>query len=461
MRGYRYRVYPTPSQQAELERWMSLSCWVWNSALEQRMMAYRMSGVSLQSRSAWHPVAGTDLSRSQTRELQDARSAIPDLAMPAQVQNAVLLRLDRAYEAFFRRVRTAGAKGGHPRFRSHYDSVDLPSYGQSHRWIESRGRVGYLDVRGLGAFKVRLHRPLPVEHLGKATIMRQPDGTWSVALTVRETPVHESAAAGGRVGINRGVHHLYATSDGELVDGLRVSPEHERQWRAADKALSRAQRGSSGRRRARHHRAKVHAAIAAAREQRIGELARSLVQRYEVIVIEDMGTARMIEHAEETHVNGLARRLSEQCWALLERRLRDRCEEYGRTLLVVDAKLISQLCPECGRRTDHAPEARVFGCACGYMAHRDIAAACNVLLRGDDPQMTREGSGPQTSPGSARKSGSAGKLGSTEPGGRRNGRVERGNSRAVKPNLRTGKGTPRKRGPDPAPALAAAAELSE
>ena len=110
-------LYPTQQQQKRLE-WVLRRCQeLYNAALHERRDAYRMAGVSL----------GCD---AQMRALPGLKEECPEYRqVGSQVLQDVLKRLDRAFEAFFRRVR-AGEKPGYPRFRA-WERYDSFTYSQA------------------------------------------------------------------------------------------------------------------------------------------------------------------------------------------------------------------------------------------------------------------------------------------------------------------------------------------
>jgi putative transposase len=109
---YHFRLYPTSRQIKVLQDWLGLCCDVCNAALDERRSAYRMAGISL---SYAH----------QCAELPACKEVRPELgAVPAQVLQDAVKRVDRAYDDFFRRVEE-GQKPGFPRFKS--VSAMLPS----------------------------------------------------------------------------------------------------------------------------------------------------------------------------------------------------------------------------------------------------------------------------------------------------------------------------------------------
>src|SRR5215467_12702249 len=100
---YKYKLNPTPEQEWALERVLLLCRRLYNTALEQRKTAFERCGVSLSR-------------YGQEAELKDLRATLPEYAaIHSHVLQDALARLDKAFQAFFRRVR-AGEKAGYPRF---------------------------------------------------------------------------------------------------------------------------------------------------------------------------------------------------------------------------------------------------------------------------------------------------------------------------------------------------------
>jgi putative transposase len=141
---FKYKLVPTQAQERELRRILGLCRWLHNAALEQRITAYRRSGVSL--------------SRDQQEaELKDIRADMPEYeSIHSHVLQDVLARLDKTYQAFFRRL-MAGEKAGFPRYqgRDRYHSFTYKEF--------SNGATldnGYLVLSKIGRIAVRWSRPV-------------------------------------------------------------------------------------------------------------------------------------------------------------------------------------------------------------------------------------------------------------------------------------------------------------
>ena len=131
-RTWKYRLYPTPSQASELEHQLAVACDLYNAALEQRIWVWRRHRVSITF-------------REQSKQLTEARHELPWLiGMNSLAQHGVLRRLDRAFQAFYRRVR-AGQAPGFPRFKSRraFRSLIWPQYGNGARIVDLGHRHRY------------------------------------------------------------------------------------------------------------------------------------------------------------------------------------------------------------------------------------------------------------------------------------------------------------------------------
>ncbi len=102
-KAYKFRIYPTKKQIGTLE-WTLRRCKeLYNAALQERRDAYQLCGVSV----------SYCMQADQLRALKQVREEYQDIH--SQVQQDVLKRLDKAFDAFFRRVKN-GEDPGYPRY---------------------------------------------------------------------------------------------------------------------------------------------------------------------------------------------------------------------------------------------------------------------------------------------------------------------------------------------------------
>ena len=204
-KAFQYRLYPTPTQEHTLLFVLRRCRHLYNSALEQRRAFYQMRHKSLGY-------------SAQAAELADIKAAYPAYQdIHSQVLQDALRRLDKAFAAFFRRIRN-GETPGYPRFQGEgrYDSFTYPQSGFA--VADTRGpgqnRYAVLILSKIGDLKVRLHRPL-VGQVKTCTIKRDVNH-WYVTFSceVEEEPLPPCAEA---VGLDLGVLHFATLSTGETT----------------------------------------------------------------------------------------------------------------------------------------------------------------------------------------------------------------------------------------------------
>src|SRR6476660_4087031 len=196
---FKYKLKPTLEQERELGRALGLCRWLYNTALEQRIIAYQRCHVSV-SRFA------------QEAELKDIRVAMPEYAaIHSHVLQDVLARLDKTYQAFFRRVK-AGEKAGFPRFkgRNRFHSFTFKEYGNGARLDN-----GFLVLSKIG--RISVHWSRPIQGAPKTvTISKEADG-WYVAISCADVPVQPLPMTRQEMGIDLGLEAFATLSDGTRI----------------------------------------------------------------------------------------------------------------------------------------------------------------------------------------------------------------------------------------------------
>ncbi|GAA1610939.1 hypothetical protein GCM10009733_003780 [Nonomuraea maheshkhaliensis] len=309
-------------------------------------------------------------------------------------QQATLRRLDKAFRAFFDRVK-AGRTPGCPRFkgRGWFDSVQWPKDGDGCRWDSQpeHPTATYVRLQGIGHVRVHQHRPV---HGRVKTISVKREGRrWYVLVSCQGVPARPLPATGAVTGIDMGVASLVTTSDGEHVVNPRHLAATADRLAVVRRDLARKQRGSKRRRKA---VARVAALHAKARRQRIDgahETALALIRDYGMIVHEDLRITNMTRSASGTidapgrnvaQKSGLNRSILDAGWGVFLTILAHKVESAGRELIAVNPAGTSRTCARCGHcaKENHLTQASFVCTACGHAAHADVNAAVNVLRAG-------------------------------------------------------------------------------
>ncbi len=353
MKTFKYRLYPTIAQVMALELQLSEAARLYNAALEERREAWRMQRKSI----------GLYEQAAQLKEIR----ASGDLAIPSQrVAKDVLRRVDRAFRAFFRRVK-AGQAPGYPRFRSarRYDSLTFS--GKTH-WIIA-GRVALF---GVGQIKLKLHRPL--EGKVKTVTVKRNAGRWFVCFA-NEVNTEALPRSGAAIGVDVGLTSFAMLSTGEAVSNPRYFASGQARLRLAQRRVARRHMGSHGRKKAVLSLHRIYEHVQQQRRDFHHKVSRSLVNRFDLIAVEDLNVKGLAGGM-------LAKSVHDAGWGQFLRLLAEKAESAARTLIAVSPAGTSQQCSACGQVVKKTLAQRWHSCPCGAELDRDHNAARNILGAG-------------------------------------------------------------------------------
>jgi putative transposase len=363
---YRYRLYPTLSQQQALARTFGCARTVYNDALRVRKDAYA-AGMPC-------PRIG-DLSKSLITEAKrtPAREWLADA--PVGVLQQALRDLDKAYRNFFATLANGGSNFGKPRFKSKRDGRQTARYTRSDyfRVLPS----GKLRLPKVGEVKVRWSRHLPSAP-SSVTVIKDAAGRYFASFVVQTDPSEVLPEVAHEAGIDLGLTHFAVLSDGRKVSSPKFLRRAERKIRKAQQALSRKEKGSSNRTKARTRVARLRALAANARKDHHHKLSTQIIRENQAVYVENLS------------VKGLARtRLSKSIqdagWSMFVAMLEYKAARYGRAFHRVDRWLpSSQTCHVCFVIDGPKPlNVRTWTCgACGTEHDRDVNAARVILAAG-------------------------------------------------------------------------------
>ncbi|MFF8919627.1 RNA-guided endonuclease InsQ/TnpB family protein, partial [Streptomyces sp. NPDC015032] len=211
LRAYKFLMRPTVGQTAALTAMLGDHCSLYNGALQER-------------RDAYEHVSKTSIKYGmQSAQLKEIRAFDPERQgrWSFSSQQATLRRLDKAFAAFFRRVK-GGETPGYPRFRgvNWFDTVDFPKDGDGCRWDSTpHDPVTRVRFQGVGHVKVNQHRPV-VGKIKTVSVKRE-GKCWYVVLTAEQTQPEPLPKTGSVVGIDMGIASFLTTSNGEHVPNPR------------------------------------------------------------------------------------------------------------------------------------------------------------------------------------------------------------------------------------------------
>jgi putative transposase len=394
MRAYKFLMRPTVRQTQALGEMLRDHCSLYNGALQERRDAYR------------HASKTSIKYGQQSVQLKDIRSFDPERQgrWSFSSQQATLRRLDKAFAAFFRRVK-CGEKPGSPRFRgvNWFDTVEFPKDGDGCRWDSTpHDPVTRVRLQGVGHVKVHQHRP--VAGRVKTISVKREGRQWFVVLTVEQVQPEPLPATGSLVGIDLGIANFLTTSDGGFVPNPRHGAKSAAKLEAAQQALSRFPRVRRDKRTANHRRAvekvaKLHRKVRRQRLDHAHKTALALVREHDLIAHEDLKIRNMVRRATPKPDRdtpggflpngagakaGLNRSIFDAGWGVFLTILAAKAESAGREVIAVDPRNTSRQCPACGHTSaENRPTQEKFHCvSCGHTAHADTVGATDVLRAG-------------------------------------------------------------------------------
>ena len=373
---FQLRGYCTSQGYDRIREALRLYRQLYNAALQERRDAWRMQGKSISL-------------YDQMQQLTLVRKDLPEYGeLDLRITRGSLLQVNRAYQAFFRRLRT-GEKPGFPRFKpaSRYHTIELAETGEGMVKTTPRGWT-VIRVKGLPNIRVKSQSRIPSGGLkGLRITLKGRRLTVSLTYQVEVEPLPPS---GSRVGIDLGVNQRLTLSNGEIIPAHHPDRRRERRLQ---KAVSRARRGSNGRRRRVQALARERERIRIQNRNQCHRITSALVQEHGRIALEALRIPTMVRSATGTIENpgtnvaaesGLNRSITEQTWGILRQQLRYKAEWAGRELVEVDPRNTSRTCSQCGTLAPDQREYRVFRCPhCGLEADRDVNAAINILKRSE------------------------------------------------------------------------------
>ncbi|MBT2395870.1 RNA-guided endonuclease TnpB family protein [Streptomyces sp. ISL-100] len=394
IRAYKFLMRPTVGQAQALGEMLRDHCSLYNGALQERRDAYR------------HVSKTTVRYGTQSGQLKEIRAFDPDRQgrWSFSSQQATLRRLDKAFAAFFRRVKSGDAPG-YPRFRggSWFDTVDYPKDGDGCRWNSTPNDPGTrVRFQGVGHVKVNQHRPV-VGRVKTVSVKRE-GRKWFVVLTTEQDQPEPLPATGSVVGIDLGIANFLADSGGEFVPNPRHGRTASTKLEAAQQALSRFPRRKAKDRTANHQRAvdkvaELHGKVRRQRLDHAHKTALDLVRAHDFIAHEDLKIRHMIKAPAPkpdpdqpgtflpngaAAKAGLNRSIADAGWGVFLTILHAKAESAGREVIAVDPRNTSRQCPQCGHTAkENRPTQERFHCvACGHTAHADTVGALNALRAG-------------------------------------------------------------------------------
>ncbi len=387
-RSFQYRLSPNTGQTKALDWTLTRCRELYNACLEERREAYRMAGVS---------ISYYDQKR-QLPAIKEVRPEYKDIG--SQVLQDVVQRADRAFQAFFRRVK-AGVdpkKVGYPRFKGkyRYHSFTLTQAG----WKLPARDSGRLYIGGIGHLKIKWSRPVDGQ-IKTVTIKRDAD-QWYVTFSCMVEQTEVATPDRPAVGIDMGLEYYATLSNGEHIKNPRYYRAAQARIATCDRRMrtkktysEKTKTGGKNRAKAAIALRKAHRHVAKQRRDMQFKAVKALVATYGAIAVEALSIDNMVKRPvprpndDGTYApngaaakSGLNKSISDAAWGQFISILQYKAANAGVVVVEVNPRDTSQACSGCGARCPKTLDMRWHRCdACKLSIQRDVNAARNILMR--------------------------------------------------------------------------------
>lgn len=367
---FQYRIYPTHLQETLLENTLENCRLLYNKLLEQRNLLYEFEEKSI---GCYDQISYTNyLKDNEIVELKTVHS---------QVLQNVAIRVELAFQAFFRRIKS-GDTPGYPRFKGYgrYDSFTYPQTG--FKIIDNQ-----IKLSKIGNVDIKLHRPIEGT-IKSCTIKRSSTNKWFITFSceIESTEIIEDTS--NAIGIDVGLHSFATLSDSTEIENPRF-------FRKEQKALAKEQRKLSEmplpkdstptelrkRNKQKKRVSRIHERTRNKRKNFCHQQSRKIVNTYNTIFVEDINVNRLLQ--KEKYNTGMHKSLTDAAWSMFFDFLTYKAADAGKLMIKVNPAYTSQTCSACGHRHAMSLNDRQFICeCCGLSLDRDLNAAVNIKALG-------------------------------------------------------------------------------
>lgn len=356
MRSYKYRVYPTPSQEQTLVQWAGCRRWVWNWGLRYKQAHYQATGKSISYREL--AAALVNLKRESDMEWLKA--------CHAQMLQAALMDLERAFANFFAK------RAKYPKFKSRKRTLHSLCFPQRVTVVDGKA----IKVPKIGLIRSIIHRPL-IGIAKSARIKCDAAGNWWVMFVCQIERPDMILTCNHPVGIDVGLESFTTLHTGQKVAPPKFYRRGEKKLKQLARKLARTTNGSHNWKKAKKRLARAHQRIRNQRNDWLHKQSLKIINHFDTVCIETLNVKGLAK-------TKLAKSFSDAAIGTLMQMLREKAEWHGRQVIQVGRFFASsKTCHQCQTKATLQLSDRIWTChICGTHHDRDVNAAINILNEG-------------------------------------------------------------------------------
>ena len=348
MKTYRFRLYPSKSQEKQLMQHLWLAKNLWNDLLEHSKETYR------------------DFEKFPTRN--SLQLMVKNSGLFSQTAQEVAHRVEKGIWRYIKLRKAGNTNVGFPRFKP-IDGMRSLHYSQAGFSLGKK-----LRVAPFGEIQIVQHREVN-GRIKTLTLKKEASGKWFACFAVEETPTNRVPNGKPRVGMDLGLKTLATLSDGSVVKNPRHIWKHQEKIAFLQRISDRKKKGGRNRDKAKRLLAIEHEKLKDTRTDFLHRLSHHLVNSYSFIALEDLASQELAEE-------NFGKQINDAGWGELANMLRYKAESAGCEVVFVNPKDTTKTCCICNSMMDMPLSAREYDCQnCGNHMDRDLNAAHNILAR--------------------------------------------------------------------------------
>ena len=340
LKSYKFRLYPNKKIEKKLEEQLEICRWLYNRLLEEVNKA-REEGRKITQKDTQALIVKL---KEENPELKKVYSKVLQMVNYQLWSNMRVLS----------KLKKNRKKIGKLRYKKK-GRFKTMNFNQSGFSIDAKHNR--ISLSKIGSIKAKIHREIDGKVKGM-WIKKYPSGKWYAIVQV-ETEVEELPKTGKAVGIDVGIKHFLADSDGKQIENPKFYEKTLKRIRRLHKNLSRKQKGSKNREKARIKLAKAYEKLVNQRKDFLHKLSRYYVNNYDFIAVEDLHIKNMVRN------RNLAQKILDASWGEFVRMLSYKAGGAGRIVVKVNPRGTSE-----GLNYNNPL--------------RDYISACRILMRGRD-----------------------------------------------------------------------------
>lgn len=366
LKAIKIRIYPTDNQEVYINKLLGTCRYIYNNLLAFKKQEYEEKQNNISFGQLGKKL--TEL-KTQNEWIKESHS---------KVLQQSLLDLDKAYKNFYKE------KKGYPKFKSKKDAK------QSCRFpIDA--------ISGINGNRINIINPLKDIHykcsrkdekylnkykdnIRSATLSKTKSGKYYLSILIDGSLTKElSQPTNQFIGIDLGIKDFVITSNGETHSNIKIKRNNEKKLIKLHKELSRKQKGSNNRNKAKIKLAKAYEKLNNIKENYLHSIVNQLLNENQVIIMEDLNVKGMMKNHK------LAKSIQELSLYRFKEIMKYKAKWFNREIIKIDRYFpSSKLCSSCGYKNDDLTlRDRTWVCLhCGQTHNRDINAAVNILNEG-------------------------------------------------------------------------------